>query len=66
MQGIGSLLVILGVGSFLLPLMNLEFAFLGWIDNWGPAAGTGIRVGMIVIGAALWFFGRGQGEAAED
>jgi hypothetical protein len=28
-----------------------------WVDNWGTTTGNVIRVGMIVAGIALWFFG---------
>ena len=57
-------MVILGVGSFLLNMVGIEFVILSWIDNWGPAVGIGIRVALIVIGAAMWFIGRKQ-EAAQ-
>lgn len=63
MQGIGSLLVLLGAGSFVLHFMNMEFKLLSWVDNWGPGVGTGIRVGMIVVGALVWFLGRQKAEA---
>jgi len=57
MKGIGGLLVLLGAGSYVLQMMEREFIVLSWIDNWGPTVGTVIRVGMIVVGAALWFMG---------
>ena len=57
MKGIGGLLVLLGAGSFVLNMMEREFTVISWIDNWGPTVGMAIRVGMIVVGAALWFMG---------
>ena len=57
MRNIGMYLVFFGGGSFVLNLMGLEFALLGWIDNWGESVGVGIRVGAIVIGAALFLLG---------
>ena len=57
MKGIGGLLVLLGAGSFALNMMDREFTVISWIDNWGPTVGMAIRVGMIVVGAALWFMG---------
>ena len=57
MKGIGGLLVLLGAGSFVLNMMDREFTVISWIDNWGPTVGMAIRVGMIVVGAALWFIG---------
>lgn len=63
MKSLGSFLFIFGAGSFLLHLFNMEFRLLSWVDNWGPATGNGIRIGMIVVGAALWFFGKPSEEA---
>jgi hypothetical protein len=57
MKSLGGLLVIFGAGSFVLDLLNREFTLLTWIDNWGPTVATGIKVGLIVVGAALWFVG---------
>ena len=62
MQGIGGFLVLMGAGSFVLHFMDMEFRLLSWVDNWGPAAGTGIRIGMIVVGAIVWFLGKQQAE----
>lgn len=57
MRQIGVILVILGAGSFVLNMMGLEFTLLAWIDSWGTATGTGIRVAMIVFGGVLFFLG---------
>lgn len=64
MKSFGGLLFILGLGSFLLNLMSMEFKLLSWIDNWGPTVGIAIRVGLIVVGGILWFVGRKR-EAAQ-
>lgn len=64
MKGIGGLLVLLGAGSFVLNMMEREFTLTMWIDNWGPTAGTAIRIGLIVVGAALWFVGNKKESAA--
>ena len=58
MQGIGGLLVLWGIGSFVLPYFNIQFLLIGWIDNWGPGVGNGIRIAMIVVGGILWLLGR--------
>ena len=62
MQSIGSLLVLLGAGSFVLKLINLDFMLVSWVDNWGPVAGNGIRIAMIVVGAVLWIVGKQQAD----
>lgn len=64
MQRLGSLLVLLGAGSFVLHLINMEFILVSWVDNWGPTTGNAIRIGMVVIGAVLWFLGRQQAAKA--
>ena len=53
MQSIGWLLLLLGVGSFVLNWLEREFVLLMWIDNWGPEVGLMIRIGLIVLGAIL-------------
>lgn len=58
MQGIGGLLVLWGIGSFVLPYAGIQFMLISWIDNWGPGVGNGIRIAMIVVGAILWLLGR--------
>ena len=35
----------------------MEFILLQWVDNWGPEVGWGIRIGMAVVGAILFFIG---------
>lgn len=57
MKQFGISLGLLGIGSFILNLMHYEFRWLMWIDQWGRGAGIAIRVGLIVVGAALFFFG---------
>lgn len=64
MKSIGGLMFLLGLGSFVLHYMDREFMLLGWVDNWGPTAGTAIRIGLIVVGGALWLLGN-QREKAE-
>ena len=56
MKELGLGLLIIGVVSMLLPLINpnLKFMFLTWIDNWGPAVAWGIRGGATLLGLVLW------------
>ncbi len=65
MQNIGGFLVFLGIGSFVLHYLNMEFMLLGWVDNWGTGIGNAIRIAMIVIGGILWFLGRQQAAKSE-
>lgn len=63
MKSIGGLMLLLGLGSFVLHYMNMEFTLLTWVDNWGPTVGTGIRIALIVVGALLWFVGNKREKA---
>lgn len=64
MKSIGGLMVFLGAGSFVMNMLGREFILIAWIDNWGTTAGTAIRIGMVVVGAVVWFMGHQQ-EAAQ-
>jgi len=65
MQSIGGLLVLLGAGSFVLHFMDMEFRLLSWVDTWGAGTGNGIRIGMIVVGAIVWYLGRSSQSSVE-
>ena len=62
MKSWGMWLFIFGAGSFVLNMLGMEFVILGWIDNWGPAVGTAIRVGLMVVGALVWLVGHKQAQ----
>ncbi|MEL7310779.1 MAG: hypothetical protein AAFN07_04670 [Pseudomonadota bacterium] len=62
MKTIGLYLMIAGAGSIALNQFGYEFSLLMWIDNWGPTVGWAIRGGAIVLGAALFFFGKEESE----
>jgi len=63
MQSLGSLMVFLGVGSFLLHFANMELVLVSWVDNWGVSVGNGIRVAMILVGGILWLVGKQSKQA---
>jgi hypothetical protein len=53
MRSLGFLLLIMGVGSFVLHAMNMEFRLLMWVDNWGVDTGNIIRIAAAVLGVIL-------------
>jgi hypothetical protein len=53
MFNLGMWLTILGGGSFVLNLVDMEFKLLMLIDMFGPLVGNCIRIGLITIGVAL-------------
>ncbi len=66
MRTIGTYLAIFGIGSIILYFMNMQFSILMWIDNWGESVGWGIRIGMVVLGAILFFVGKAPEEEAPE
>ena len=60
MTGFGVLLIILGGGSLLLPLFNLQFRLMEFVDPYQPWAG----IIVVVIGAALVAYGLQRSRAA--
>ena len=63
MKSIGGLMLLLGLGSFVLHFMHMEFKLLSWVDNWGADVGVGIRIALIVVGGILWFLGNKREKA---
>ncbi len=55
MRSFGFLLLIMGIGSFILHSLGREFRLLLWVDNWGESTGNIIRIVAAVIGAVLVF-----------
>lgn len=49
MANLGVLLVVLGLGSLVLPLFNLQFRLMDTVDPYQPLVGIGVAV----IGAVL-------------
>ncbi len=57
----GGTLFFFGIGSIVLYFLHMEFVILAWIDLWGPAVGWGIRIGLAVVGGAMWLLGSKEG-----
>jgi hypothetical protein len=55
MKELGLGLLIIGLISLVLPLINpnAHYAFLGWVDKWGPAMAWGIRGGITLLGLVI-------------
>ncbi|GAC1368785.1 MAG: hypothetical protein NVS3B25_01570 [Hymenobacter sp.] len=56
MKELGLFLLIVGLISLALPLINphVHYVFLQWIEKWGPAVAWGIRGGITLLGLVLW------------
>ena len=57
MKNLGSLLLLLGIGSSALYIFDYNLSYLMWIDNWGDTVGWAIRGGMTLLGAVLFVLG---------
>ncbi len=51
----GPVLVLAGLASIVLYFLGLNLKILAWIDVWGPTVGWALRIGAVVLGAALTF-----------
>jgi hypothetical protein len=60
MKSWGGNLFFFGVGSILLHFLGMQFIILAWIDLWGPTIGWAIRIGLTVVGAAMWLVGNSR------
>jgi len=65
MSKIGGYIAIFGIASIILSFFNYNLKILMWIDNWGETTGWIIRIGLIVVGAVLFFMGGGSNEEDE-
>ncbi len=57
MASIGALLIVLGLGSLLLPAFNIQFTVMELIDDYQPYAG----IALAAIGAIILFIAAGRG-----
>ncbi len=64
MKKLGGYLMFFGIGSIVLSFLNMQFIILSWIDTWGSSVGWGIRIALIVGGAALFLVGKKNETAA--
>jgi hypothetical protein len=55
MKQIGSIMAIFGIIAIVFGFMNRAPRLLMWIYNWGDGAAWAIKIGLVVIGGALYF-----------
>ncbi len=63
LANIGGFLAISGVISTILYLIDYEVSILNWIDSGGTTLGWVIRIGLIIMGALMFFI---AGNSSED
>ncbi len=60
MKSIGSTLAFLGAFAIVLNFLDRVPTVLAWIYNWGDTVAWIIKIGLIVVGGALWFMANKQ------
>ena len=60
MKSIGSTMAFLGAFAIVLNFMDRVPTVLAWIYNWGDTVAWIIKIGLIVVGGALWFMANKQ------
>jgi hypothetical protein len=63
MKSIGSLLFLFGAAAIVFGFMERVPRVLAWIYEWGEGPAWAIKIGFVVIGAALYFIGNKQKQA---
>lgn len=58
MRKIGTTIFILGVLAIALNFVNMVPRVLMWIYTWGEATAWIIKIGVVALGAILYFIGR--------
>lgn len=53
MRSFGIFLIVMGVGSALLPYLGMQFILVAWIGTWGPTVAWLIRGAMVIVGLGL-------------
>lgn len=66
MKTLGGYLFFFGAGSIALDFVGMEFILMSWVDHWGPTVGWSMRIGMAVIGGAMWLLAPSPTRAPEN
>ena len=66
MKNIGSTLFVLGVLAIVLNYLDRVPRLLMWIYNWGETTAWAIKIGIILLGAILYFIGSKKEQNSTD
>ncbi|ARV10267.1 hypothetical protein BTO05_11690 [Winogradskyella sp. PC-19] len=66
MRKVGTYMAIAGLLLIVLPFFGLTLRLLGWIDELGETAAWAIKIGLIVVGAVLFFLDKPTEEENSD
>jgi hypothetical protein len=65
MRKIGGYMIFFGLFAIVLNFFDRVPSILMWIYNWGEGVAWAIKIGLIVVGAILFFMGKPEAEAEE-
>ena len=57
MKSIGSFMVILGIAAIAFGFMDRVPTILSWINELGTGGAWAVKIGLVVVGAVLYFMG---------
>ncbi|WP_298139412.1 hypothetical protein [Flavobacterium sp.] len=66
MKNFGGFLALLGIAAIVMNYLDRVPRLLMWIYNWGDNVAWGIKIGLVVVGGALYFLGPKEDEVAEE
>lgn len=66
MKKIGSYMALIGIALIILPFIGLTVRFTDWIYNWGDGVAWAIKIGLIVVGAIMFFMDKSEPEEAAE
>ena len=65
MKKIGSFMAVIGIAAIIFGFIERVPRLLAWIYNWGETAAWAIKIGLVVVGAALYFMDKSP-ESSEE
>ncbi len=66
MRKIGSFMALIGAAAIIFGFMDRVPKLLMWIYNWGETIAWVIKIGLVVIGIALYFMGKENTEVSDE
>jgi hypothetical protein len=66
MRNIGSFMALLGIAAIVMNYLDRVPRLLMWIYNWGDTVAWAIKIGLVVVGGALYFLGPKDEETVEE
>jgi hypothetical protein len=64
MRRFGGFLILMAVGSAILPFLGFQFILMSWVDTWGVTVGWIIRAVLLALGIIMVAAGGASGRAA--